>query len=317
MKTFFKFGLGMAAVLLASCSSNNLDEIAPNEEQNTLPEYNVTMTIPEIEWGEGETRSILTPNGGNIGFSWAEGDVVGVYSPEAKGGNLATFKLTNIDGSNSKVANFDGGGFLLISGYNYTAVYPYNGNAINQTTYPVSYAGQNPIRNNGGEHLGAYDYLATVATATSDNAASFNFNRLGSFMRMRLVVPKAGTYTSVKISAPEKVFIMEGQVNLLDENLTITCDDESKKSKDYNIILGENGNGLTLTDADLNLIIYILIAPVDLSGKVLTFTLLDSNGNVSEYTATGRSMPANMVTGYVPTAVSGSISGSGSGYPFG
>ena len=316
MKTFFKFGLGMAAVLLAGCSSNNLDEIAPKEE-SSFPEYNVTMTIPEIEWGEGETRSNLYPSGGTVDFSWAEGDVVGVYSPEARGGNLATFKLTNIDGSNSKVANFDGGGFLLISGYSYTAVYPYNGNAINQTTYPVSYGGQNPISNGGGEHLGAYDYLASVATATSDNAASFNFDRLGCFMRMRLVVPKAGTYTSVKVSAPEKVFIMEGQVNLLEETPTITCNDESKKSKEYNIVLGENGNGLTLTNADLNLVIYILIAPVDLSGQVLTFTLTDSNGNVSEYTATGRPMGANKVVGYVPTAVTGSIVGSGSGYPFG
>ena len=67
----------------------------------------------------------------------------------------------------------------------------------------------------------------------------------------------------------------------------------------------------------MNLVIYILIAPVDLSGQVLTFTLTDSNGNVSEYTATGRPMGANKVVGYVPTAVTGSISGSGSGYPFG
>ena len=157
MKTFFKFGLGMAAVLLASCSSNNLDEIAPKEEQSSFPEYDVTVTIPDIEPGEGETRTTLTPSTSSLSMSlaWAEGDVLGVYSPESSGGNLATFKIKNVSASDPSSAKCDGGGFRLIGGYTYNAVYPYNGNAIDQSTVPVYYDGQNPLSNGGAEHLGA------------------------------------------------------------------------------------------------------------------------------------------------------------------
>ena len=135
MKTFFKFGLGMATFLLAGCSSNNLDEIAPKEE-SSFPEYNVTMTIPDFVWEEGETRTTLTPTSTGLSFAWAAGDVVGIYSAVSLGGNLATFKITEV-GADAKSASFNGGGFSLMAGTSYTAIYPYNGLAIEQETVPV------------------------------------------------------------------------------------------------------------------------------------------------------------------------------------
>lgn len=319
MKTFFKLGLGMAAVLLASCSSNSLDEIAPQEEPSSFPEYNVTVTIPDIEPGEGETRTTLTPSTTSLSmsFAWAEGDVVGVYSPESSGGNLATFKIKDVSASDPKSANCDGGGFRLIGGYTYNAVYPYNGNAIEQSTIPVYYDGQNPLSNGGAEHLGPYDYMAASAVASGENIANFAFKHLSTFMRIRITVPKAGTYTSLSIKAPSNVFIMKGQINLLDANPAITCVDDSGLSSVINLPLGTDGSGITLTDSNLNLVVFVMFPPVNLSSQTLTFTLIDDEGNVSKYSQTGFNMLVNKVYGYIPTAIDSSISGSGSGYDWG
>ena len=317
MKTFFKFGLGMATFLLAGCSSNNLDEIAPKEE-SSFPEYNVTMTIPEIGPGEGETRTTLTYQSGlKMKFAWAEGDVVGVYSDEASGGNLATFKIKNISASDPSSANFNGGGFRLIGGNSYTAFCPYNGTAIEQTAVPVDYNGQIQVANDNTDHLGPFDYMAAKAVASGDNVANFSFSHLSTFLRIRLNVPQAGTYTSLKISAPVKAFILKGQVNLLADTPSITCEDESNISKEFTVLLGTDGSGINLASDNMSLIIFVSLPPVDLSGKTLTFTLTESNGRVTEFTKEGLNMAAQTVNGYVPTVVSGSVTGSGSGYPFG
>lgn len=316
MKTFFKFGLGMAAVLFAGCSSNNLDEIAPKEE-NSFPEYNVTMTIPDFLEEDG-TRTALTYDNDNrvMSFAWAEGDIVGVYSDEASGGNLATFKIRNISSSDPRSANFNGGGFRLIGGNSYTAVFPYNGTAIEQTSFPVNYEGQVQLVNNGTGHLGAFDYMATSATASSDNVANFAFAHLGAIMRLELTAPGAGTYTSLKISVPEKFFIKKGVVNLLATTPSIAYEDESNFSTEYTLKLGPNGTGISLT-ADEDLIIFLFIPPVDLSSQTLTFTLTDINGSVTEYTRVGFNMVGGRVYRHKPTKVVGSVTGSGSGYPFG
>lgn len=318
MKTFFKFGLGMAAVLLASCSSNNLDEIAPNEEQSSFPEYNVTMTIPDFLEEDG-TRTALTYDNENrvMSFAWAEGDVVGVYSDEASGGNLATFKIKNISASDPKSASFNGGGFRLIGGNSYTAVFPYNGTAIEQTSFPVNFEGQVQLINNGTGHLGAFDYMAASATASSDNVANFAFAHLGAIMRLELTAPGAGTYTSLKISAPEKFFIKKGVVNLLASTPGITYEDESNFANEYTLKLGEGGSGISLATNDEDLIIFLFIPPIDLTSQTLTFTLMDNHGSVTEYTRVGFNMRPGIVFRHKPTKVVGSISGSGSGYPFG
>lgn len=317
MKTFFKFGLGMATFLLAGCSSNNLDEIAPKEE-SSFPEYNVTMTIPDFLEEDG-TRTALTYDNDKrvMSFAWAEGDIVGVYSDEASGGNLATFKIKNISSSDPRSANFNGGGFRLIGGNSYTAVFPYNGTAIEQTSFPVNYEGQVQLVNNGTGHLGAYDYMAASATASGDNVANFAFRHLGAIMRLELTAPGAGTYTSLKISAPEKFFIKKGVVNLLATTPGITYEDESNFSAEYTLKLGPNGTGISLTADDEDLIIFLFIPPVDLSSQTLTFTLTDINGSVTEYTRVGFNMVRSMVYRHKPTKVVGSVTGSGSGYPFG
>lgn len=316
MKTFFKFGLGMAAVLLAGCSSNNLDEIAPKEE-SSFPEYNVTMTIPDFLEEDGTRTALTYTSGEGIKFAWAEGDIVGVYSDEASGGNLATFKIKNISSSDPKSANFNGGGFRLIGGNSYTAVFPYNGTAIEQTSFPVNYEGQVQLVNDGTGHLGAYDYMAASATASGDNVANFAFAHLGAIMRLQLTAPGAGTYTSLKISAPEKFYIKKGVVNLLATTPGITYEDESDFSTEYTLKLGPNGTGISLTADDEDLFIFLFIPPMDLTSQTLTFTLTDINGSVTEYTRVGFNMVGGRVYRHKPTKVVGSVTGSGSGYPFG
>ena len=316
MKTFLKFGLGMAAVLLAGCSSNNLDEIAPKEE-SLFPEYNVTMTIPDFLEEDGTRTALTYTSGVGMEFAWAEGDIVGVYSDEASGGNLATFKIKNISSSDPKSANFNGGGFRLIGGNSYTAVFPYNGTAIEQTSFPVNYEGQVQLVNDGTGHLGAYDYMAASATASGDNVANFAFAHLGAIMRLQLTAPGAGTYTSLKISAPEKFYIKKGVVNLLATTPGITYENESDFSTEYTLKLGPNGTGISLTADDEDLIIFLFIPPMDLTSQTLTFTLTDINGSVTEYTRVGFNMVGGRVYRHKPTKVVGSVTGSGSGYPFG
>lgn len=271
-----------SGLLLTGCTSEETLQV------ETLRE--VSATLNGFKLGESMTRTAYNISE-ETGFQtvWAEGDVLGIYPI---GGDQVSFPLS--DGVGTTTAQFDGGSWALRGTYKYAAYYPFSTDCytIDQTAIPVSYLGQVQTGNNSTAHLAAYDFMAAAGTQPSSNGSvDLQFNHVGCFLRMQLTMPNAGTYTSVSIETDGGSFTTQGTVNLAAATPALSATATSEK-----LTLGLNN--VTTTEANQTIVLYMMVAPGNLSTHTLTFTVEDDAENTYTKTAAGKNMVATYAYDY-------------------
>ena len=264
MKKFIYNTLCMAILsLLASCVDRQFEPIAIKEVKATISDFDYEP--------ENEVRTSYSLGESGYEAKWSDGDVLGIYPV---GGDQVAFPIS--DGTGASNAVFDGGAWALKSSYAYAAYYPFSaGNyTIPENQIPVTFVGQTQIGNNTFNHFASYDYLASKAThPDSDGNVSLKMMHMGSFLLLKLTMPKAGAYTKLTLISDNKGFTTQGTLDLTREKPAIT---PTSTSKTITINLKE----VTLTNDNELLTVNMMIAPKDLSESNITIKVTDKKGNV-------------------------------------
>lgn len=257
---------GALCVLLLSLSAcSNEDELQAGISTEDV--NSITMTATDFEYPT--TRTDFEIGSSGAAFKWAANDTVGIFPNE---GSQVYFPMTSGAGTNS--ATFTGGGWALKSSATYAAYYPFIGNMyLDQTRIPVSYTGQTQTGNGSTAHLGAYDFMAASATTAENGGVNFAFKHLGCLVQLKITVPNAGTLSTVTLSSDEEVFVEEGYMDLTATTPTIVS---TQTANSLNIDLKD----VTTTATNEVVTVYFMMAPVDMTGKVLTIKVGDIVGIV-------------------------------------
>lgn len=248
-------------------------------------------------------------------FSWIAGDLVGVLPDE---GAQVYFKIPDQTQEQAEgeeqtddrrlKATFDGGAWALKANSNYAAYYPFVKDFdIDRTKVPVNYEGQ---KQNGKTtaHLGAYDYMgARPATTNEKGGVSFDFDHVGALVILKISVPQVGTtLKEIRLSVADgtKLFITKGTYSLAsvqNVGFPITAAEGGASS---NMTIGiEN---CTTTQANEEVSVYFMCAPMDLSDKTVNVTV-DCNNSEFYLKFAGQKFEAGKGYALATTSVMGNI----------
>ena len=269
-----KKGAYLLLLILFSCTSefeknfNNSEEI-----------HNIVMQTTGFR-AESSSRTYPNISNGYVDILWHENDVVGVFPNE---GSQAAFPMSSSAGKTQ--ASFNGGGWALKSSYKYAAYYPYEFNNRDYTKIPVSYLGQKQIGKNTSTHTGAYNYMVANANTPLEGKVNFTFQNMGSMIIMQLTVPQPTTLSTVILSAEGINFPTKGTIDIMAESPVIT---PIAYSGELRIDL----ESFTTTDYNEIVTIYIMTAPINLSGKTIKVQVYDSKGNLHVTDITGKNLEA-------------------------
>lgn len=274
--------------LLVSCS-HDTKEIMQENNSNILSR--ITMTATDFEL-ESSARTSLKPTVNGLEFTWAENDTVGIFPSS---GDQVSFPMSM--GADTKTASFDGGGWALKSSSKYAAYYPFNRANYNRsaTSILLDYIGQKQIDNATTAHLGKYDYMAANASTPENGKASFLFKHLNSVLQLKLTMPIATSFQSLTLTTGQDLFATSCELNLLSTETTTSI-----WKKRNNITLDLENIQTTSPNQDITL--YLMLAPVDLSGQTLFAEILDTNGNSYAATFEGKNMERGKAYSYSAAA---------------
>ena len=247
----------------------------------------VIMRLSPFKGETDDTRTEYSFDSGTNTFTflWAEGDAVGIVSSE---GSQMKFPVQEqfygqVD------AEFDGRGFALVSGSRYASYTPFIPDYdINPEAVPVDYTGQVQRGDDNTSHLGAYGFSAAIGSAPSSGMLYFTYQNIGSPHRYRMpVLP--GTYSSLTVSVDEASYVTKGTFNLNAEDeaslITLT---PSETSESLHLDLVE-----TTMSSVGNLRCWMMVAPTNLTGKVIRMRLERPDGTALISAVAGADCPAN------------------------
>ena len=203
-----------------------------------------------------------------VDVCWQYDDMCGVLTES----NTEIVHWVIDGGSNS--CELSAYGWALTPNSQYYAYYPYsqsyNINKNPMTALPVSFAGQAQSENNDAAHLNAYDYMTAQAVSGEDEC-HFDFSHLGCVLRIECKTKGKQTLKALTISASSNIFATEAIMNVVDGTLTPTAY-SSKTTLSLNDITVEEGE---------HLVVYLMMPPANLNGKLMTITLATTDGMVS------------------------------------
>ena len=278
----------LAVVLFAACSQEQTDIIQKEIEGDVTG----IIMIADDFVADAQTRTVLTPGADGMQFTWADKDTVGIYPDR---GDQVCFPIST--GTDSNMASFDGGGWALKDASKYAAYYPFDkANYFrNNSSVLLKYAGQKQTANASTTHLGAYDFMAASAVAPKEGNVTFAFKHLNSVLQLKLTMPRAATFRSLALTTDKNVLTEEATLNLKSEPALLTT------TKAVNTLILELEN-ITTTANNQEITLYMMIPPVDLSGKELSAELLDSNGNSYSAALVARNFEAGKAYSFSATA---------------
>lgn len=232
----------------------------------------IRAIIPDLDVDDVKSRTSFTtgPYGTVPNPVWIVGDSIGIYPDE---GDQLSFRIT----TGGKTCPFSGGGWAMKASSSYTAYSPFQRSYYfkEKSALPVNMLGQTQKGNDNSAHLSAYDILIAKGDKPSSGSLNFQFTRQVALVRMELTAPCAATWKSITLKS-NAAFTTQAEMNLSLATPTITA---TAQSNTVTLAL-EN---VVTTSNNLNIIAYMMLLPVDLTGKTLTAELMDSGGNV--YTA--------------------------------
>ena len=213
------------------------------------------------------SRTLLDMSTSGAVFSWAAKDTVGIFPND---GAQVYFPME--EGAGTKTASFTGGGWALKNGYTYAAYYPFIGNYyVDKEHLPLSYTGQKQIGNASTAHLGYYDFMAAIPTAPLNGYVNFQFDHLNCLVQMRLTVPVIANFESLSLSCKESIFTTKAELGFMNRTYAF-IPKESSEHIDLEL------EDIVSTSTNQTLTFYIMLAPLDMTGKIIYVTLEDSSG---------------------------------------
>ena len=283
-RSFLWMGL-IGLMVLSSCEDERI--ISQSTTVNAI-----TVSGEDFTDGESVTRAGYTVDGTGFHFSWTQGDTVGIYP---LGGDQVAFPISS--GEGSQTAQFDGGAWALRSTYSYAAYYPFSSDNYKnkETSIPITYLGQVQNGNGSLDCLDRYDYQASIATKPDANGnVNIALKHLGCFVRFQLTMPVADTYSSIELKSTGTPFVTSGYVDLSSDSIHITPTTTSQTIK---IDL----NNTSTTTQDSVLVVYAMLAPVDLSNGEIQLTLNGTENKKYTKTFVGKNMVAGKAYSYNTT----------------
>ena len=226
-----------------------------------------------------------------IVFSWQYDDVVGFYT--TKGTRIKHWALAVSD--DGKSSSFSSYGWSLVENSKYYLYSPYNNSyfekSIPITALPVTFAGQMQKENHSLAHIAAFDYMMGEGS-TTDETVDFALNHLCAVVRVEFVSPKSTVYTKVSLKTEdENVFCENANMNLETQSLDVTS-----KNNYARVML----DGIAI-NAGETLEAYMVVAPVDLSGKPLQLVVTSEDGEEITYDVQMKELKAGMLYNVICT----------------
>ena len=272
MKFRFLSYIAIGLLLWASCTN---EEVAV-ESRITR----VSAMLPDFFMEENGTRSQINVSASDgISYSWAIGDVLGIFPDE---GDQVSFRLTSSSlSADGKNATFDGGAWALKNGHTYYSYFPFSYGNFSESSslsaIPVDYTGQSISSWGDTKNAGKYDFNAAGGTSSNSGALSFLFQRLGALLRVKLTLPATATYQKLTLSTDASVIPVKGKVNLSASTIAYI-------PQTYASSISVNLNNISGTK-DQTAYVYLMLPPMTLltQDKLLTATLSYNNGSSATY----------------------------------
>lgn len=218
-----------------------------------------------------QTRTSFDITDEGAKFTWSEKDTVGIFPDQ---GSQVYFSMAA--GSGTNTASFDGGGWALRSSSTYAAYYPFKGDIyLDKKAIPVSYVGQKQVGNNSTAHLGAYDYMAAVASTPENGNVDFNFKHLGCLVQLNIPLEDACTVTSIILQTEDKSFVTKGCLDL-----TSSAGINNLK---YSDVFNLSVEGMSFSEVNQKATVYFMMAPSDLTDKKVIVQIYTKEENLPLY----------------------------------
>lgn len=296
-RSLFYASILLCSLFLKACSSSGDEPMIP--EEDPVPPSQavkvVNMHADHILSGNGRSRTAFTLESDKLKFSWAAGDKVGVWPLD---GSSSQVDFTISSGAGESSAKFDGGSWALKEEVQYAAYYPFNvsNNESTNSNIRFSYEGQAQTGNGSLAHLGTHDLMATHATTAVEGALNFHFKHVNSVAQLRLTVPVAASFTSVTVRCDEEIFAKVGNLDLSGAEYAWTIHEATNQ---LSMMLSE----VATTQAQQVVTCYMMLPPVDLSGKTVYVILQSSDNKVYQGQLTSRKLEPGRAYSFQATLV--------------
>ncbi len=267
----------LALAAMVACTEMEIRDESQDYPNNGLLQE-LSITGKDFQF-EDATRSSVTIGESGASFAWDEDDVIGIFPDK---GDQVSFAMD--EGAGTQTATFSGGGWALKSSAKYAAYYPHVYENRDMTAIPVSYVGQTQNGNGNTDHIGAYDFMAAGVSTPENGAVAFDMQHLGTLVQLTITVPEPSTLTKVVLTSSTE-FTETGTIDLTAETPSITADAQSNT---FEITL----NNIATTEANEDVTVYFMTAPVDLTDSDLTITIHFADATSREVELIGKDLQA-------------------------
>lgn len=223
----------------------------------------VTMQAKDLLYSDlnQPSKTSLSFKNNAAEFSWKSTDVVGVFPDE---GTQVRFPIADghvEEGTATSEAHFTGCGWAVKKQHSYMAYYPFVPDMnMDKTAIPVTFANQIQKGNANSDHIEVFDYMAAaLQEPTKTGEIAFHFEHLGCLFEFVVRAPKAAEYTSLSLSSNGQ-FIIDGQYDL---TAGVPAIEAVSTSNELVLSLED----IQTTEPDEELRLYMMMAPVDLTGQ--------------------------------------------------
>lgn len=264
---------------MVACTEMDINNESQDSTNNGLLQE-LSITGKDFQF-ENATRSSVTIGENGASFTWDEDDVIGIFPDK---GDQVSFAMD--EGAGTQTATFSGGGWALKSSSKYAAYYPHVYENRDLTKIPVSYVGQTQNGNANTDHIGTYDFMAAGVSTPENGAVAFDMQHLGALVQLTVTVPEPSTLTKVVLTSTTE-FTQTGTIDLTSDKPSITAKTQSKKLE---ITLKD----VTTTEKNETVIVYFMIAPINLSDCALTTTIYFEDGSYHIADLEGKNFSAGM-----------------------
>lgn len=256
----------------------------------------ISVTGTDFLSGDTDTRAAYTVDNSGFHFTWTAGDTVGIYPV---GADQVAFPISGGDGS--QTAQFDGGAWALRADREYAAYYPFDvWNYLGKSTsIPVGYTGQTQDGNASTSHLDRYDYMASAAVKPDlSGFVNITMKHLGSFVRFQLTMPQADSYSCLTLTDSGSGFVTSGTYDLSAQTPAIKSTGTSKS-------ISMDLNNVSTTAAGQTITLYMMLAPINMSGRKFALSLSGKTGITYKSELDGKDFQPGKAYSYSPTITSG------------
>lgn len=249
---------------MVSCTDGLSDQLQWDEGvMATLPEY------------VDETGTRVSFNNSLSGFTWSNGDCIGVCRSSVLANGTAAFTLLK---GGSNVGNFINDSFSLNPQADYCAFYPFV-TGTTASSFPIDVTGQVQTANNSTAHIGKVNFMSTTFTTDDNGKASFTFSNIGSVIQLHFTAEDEDTYNSLTITSSGARFTTKASYNLKENTIT-----PNTTSAEFQVSFGEGGMHVYNGES---IVITAIVLPDDMSQSTLTFTIKNTRGVVKELSFAG------------------------------